>query len=293
MSSERVPRRILLLGSPVSHSVSPPMQNAAFAHEKLHFTYETKEAQTSELPDIMRALRAGTYAGANVTLPHKRTVAGLVDEKTPEAEKSGSVNTLIRLPDGRVCGHDTDGLGFLHSLKEAGITLSPETRVLLYGAGGAAGAVARALEDQGLREITFRVRNTEKAQAEFGHAFPNANFLSLDAPHPLQETPGPELWIHGTPLGLHVGKGTGEWEDTLRHMDGWLPQSGSNAVAVDLVYRPERTVFASLAAARNARVISGLGMLVHQGALSFTAWTGHRAPLEVMWKAARKALATS
>lgn len=293
MSPERVSRRILLLGSPVSHSVSPSMQNAAFAHEKLQYTYESKEVQSSELPDLIQALRVGTFAGANVTLPHKRAVAKLVDEKTPEAEKSGSVNTLIRLPNGRICGHDTDGLGFMHSLKEAGITLSPETRVFLYGAGGAAGAVARALEHQGLREITFRVRNKEKAQAEFGHAFPTATFLSLDTPHPAEKAPRPELWIHGTPLGLHVGKGTREWDDTLRHMDGWLPQSGSDAVAVDLVYRPEETIFASLAAARNARVISGLGMLVHQGALSFTAWTGHKAPLEIMWKAARKALTTA
>jgi shikimate dehydrogenase len=135
-------RLVALLGHPVSHSRSPAMQNAAFAARGLDWAYIALDVAPDGLQDAVRGLSAAGFAGANVTIPHKREVARLCDELDRPAERSGSVNTLV-FREGRVLGSSTDGLAVVDAVDAAG------ARVLLLGGGGAAQAVASALTDAG------------------------------------------------------------------------------------------------------------------------------------------------
>ena len=109
---------ILLLGSPVKHSISPAMQNRALRLCHVEHVYEKREVTEEGFLQVLEDMRKGYIKGANVTLPHKRLAAQSMDELSPEAQRSGSVNTIEVLPSGRLKGHDTDGLGFLQSLTE-------------------------------------------------------------------------------------------------------------------------------------------------------------------------------
>lgn len=135
-------RLVALLGHPVAHSRSPAMQNAAFAARGLDWAYVAVDVPADVLEDAVRGLAALGFAGANVTIPHKRAVARLCDELDPAAARAGSVNTLV-FRDGRVLGSSTDGAAVVAAVEAAG------ARALVLGGGGAAQAVAAALADAG------------------------------------------------------------------------------------------------------------------------------------------------
>ena len=279
---------IVLLGSPVQHSISPQMQNSALQERELPLVYEKREVDAQDFSAALAHIRTGTILGANVTLPHKRLAARSVDLLSPEANRSGSVNTIERLKDGRLKGHDTDGMGFLESLKEEGAFAPQSSSLVMYGAGGAACAVARSLRDSGYPAPHFHVRDTQRVQKALEPEFPGAQFLSMEnAPKASQ---GETLHVHCTPIGLGANQGSTLWDDAFAKMEDWLPTNMTSCVAVDLIYTPEETPFIQVARSRGATTVSGLGMLVHQGALAFEIWTQHKAPVQVMWAAARKAL---
>ena len=255
-------RLVGLLGDPVSHSLSPRMQNAAFAARALDWAYVAARVPTSRLEAAVAALVALDFAGANVTIPHKTAVVAFCDELDAAAERAGSVNTVV-VREGRLFGATTDGDAVVGAVDAAGAD------VLLLGAGGAAQAVATALLDAGAGSLVVSARDPERAHAlavRLRTLFPERTIESEEAwpPQPGDAT----LVVNATPV---VGE--------------TLVRLSPRQQFVDLAYRPDGSPTAHVAAAREvgcAAVIDGLEVLVRQGAGSFERWTGVPAPVDVM-----------
>ncbi|MFN4033175.1 MAG: shikimate dehydrogenase [Fimbriimonadales bacterium] len=269
-----------VLGYPVRHSLSPAMHNAAFRALDLNWVYLAFETPPSALPDAIAGMRGLRLRGLNLTIPHKQAVIPLLDELTDSARQVGAVNTLFWVGE-RLIGDNTDAAGFLHALREHGVEPTGQT-VLILGAGGAARAVAYALQQQRCQLIIAN-RTPERAQ-QLAQAFTTTPIaLTPDALKPLlNQLDGV---VNCTALGMTPDVDSCppiEWER--------LPD---RAWACDLVYRPLQTRFLQGAHARGLTAIDGLGMLVYQGALAFERWTGLPAPINTMRSAAEQALGVS
>jgi shikimate dehydrogenase len=255
-------RLVGIIGNPVSHSLSPRMQNAAFAALGLDWVYVPLPVDAGRLREAVAGLVALGFAGANVTIPHKSAVLSFCDEVDDVARRAVSVNTLV-VRGGRVHGSSTDGLAVTTAVDCCG------ARVLLLGAGGAARAVATAIADAGAQTIRIASRTA-------GRASDLASRLSAQAPavevEPLEDWPpnagDATLLVNATPL-----------------RDEAVVDPRPHQQIVDLAYREDGLDTALVAAARaagSARVVDGLEVLVRQGAASFERWTGRKAPVEAM-----------
>lgn len=262
--------RVGLLGWPVAHSVSPPMQNAAFRALGMDgWAYDPLPVAPAELGAQVRALVEAGYAGFNVTVPHKGAVLALpfVARIMPEAAAIGAANTLIVQRGGALAAANTDAPGFLADLRAQ--ELDPEgMRCLVLGTGGSARAVVYALRKSGARGITLVSRAPAGRAGAIGYD-------DLDGV-------AANLVVNCTPVGMHPGVDASPWPADVPWPRG--------ASLVDLVYNPPVTRLMERARAAGAWASGGLGMLVHQGALSFEMWTGAKPPLDVMADAARAAL---
>lgn len=280
-------QQIILIGDPVAHSRSPVMQNAALAHLGVAARYEAVRTPAEELEGRVAALRGPAYLGANVTLPHKQAVLPLVDELEPEAARIGAVNTIYKDRAGRLVGANTDAPALIADLAEAGFV--PAGRhVVLLGASGAARAAAFALAGAGVGGLVVANRTLERAEelladlllaitderglTEAGEPPPSLHALGLDEPELAEQLAACDLLVNATAIGWHAG------ETPLPD-----PPLGPRALVYDMVYR--RTRLLDEAAARGAATRDGLGMLVRQGALALTRFTGREAPLAVMRRA--------
>lgn len=281
-------KKILLLGDPVAHSRSPAMHNAALAQLGLEVTYEALRTSAAELPARVEALRGPEFLGANVTLPHKQAVVPLLDALEDAAAQIGAVNTIYKADDGALTGANTDAPALLDDLTEAGF--NPQgARVVLLGASGAARAAAYALAHTRIEALVVANRSLERAEelladlllaisdqdglTIFGEAPPPLIALSLADPELAEELAVCDLLINATAVGWQPG------ETPLPD-----PPVGPDCLVYDMVYRPTR--FLAEAAARGAQTRDGRGMLVRQGALALTRFTGRVAPVDVMWQAA-------
>ena len=281
---------IALLGHPVSHSISPAFQQAALDALGVDARYEAWDTPPAGVPAALERLRDPALLGANVTVPHKLEALRLADSADAVARRIGAANTLIR--SGReLHATNTDVAGVQRALAEAGVALAGVEAVLI-GAGGAARAVVAALRAGGARSLTVANRTPQRAEAlrEVAEAGDSPALELRVCPlepdsDALREALGRAgLVIHSTPLGMRHGP---DEAATPLPTECFSP----GQAAFDLVYTPERTPFLEAAGAAGARPIGGLGMLVHQGAESFRRWTGLEPPLEVMFEAARAALA--
>lgn len=274
------PRLLAVLGYPIAHSLSPAMHQPALAAAGLNVRYVALAVAPDQVGAAVAGLRALGFLGANVTIPHKEAVLAYLDEVTEDARLIGAVNT-IAVRDGRLCGSNTDGPGFLAHLQAEGVDPAGRPAAIL-GAGGAARAVAVALARAGASRL--RVLNRTPARAEEVAAVARAAGCpdALAAPLAAEALAGAALVVNCTPVGMHP------------HLDAtpvpaeWLP---AGAAVYDTVYRPAETRLLREAAARGLRAIGGLGMLVYQGALAWEAWFGRRGPVEQMFAAAARALA--
>jgi shikimate dehydrogenase len=248
-------RLVGLLGDPVSGSLSPRMQNAAFAARGLDWAYVPLPVDAAGLADAVRGLVAQGFAGANVTVPHKTAVAPLCDELDDVAERAGSVNTLV-VRDGRVLGSSTDGLAVAWVVR-------PGDHALILGAGGAARAVAPALLDAGAESVAVAARR-EAAAAEFAASSHGVEVATEKEPA--------DVVVNATPVR----------DEVLVTLDGVR-------VVVDLAYRQDgrATALVEAAGAAGIETVDGLEVLVRQGAASFERWTGIEAPVDVMRAAVR------
>jgi shikimate dehydrogenase len=261
-------RLVGLIGDPVSHSLSPRMQNAAFAHEALDWAYVPLRVDAAALDAALAGLAALSFAGANVTLPHKEAVAGRCDTLGQVAAACGSVNTVIVGPDGSLHGDSTDGEAVVQGV-EAAAGVRAGTALVL-GAGGAARAVAAALAAAGM-QVAIHARRPEAA-AELAAALSGIGRVTAVDAFP---GPAPDLVVNATPLG-----GVSALTESPVEADAL----SDVRVVCDLAYRPDARPTPLCAAARalGIPVVDGLEVLARQGAASFRLWTGRQAPLEVM-----------
>ncbi|MFO7166873.1 MAG: shikimate dehydrogenase [Chloroflexota bacterium] len=264
-----------VIGDPVAHSRSPAMHNAAFAHLGIAARYERWHTPAAELPARVAALRGAEYLGANVTLPHKIAVIELLDRLSPLAEQIGAVNTIVREESGALAGYNTDAPAVVGTLRGAGFEPSGASVVIL-GASGAARAAVFALAEAGAAQITLVNRTLERAEqlaADVLAATDNEalrlHALQLDDPDLAEALAEAGLLVNATSLGWHG-------DETPLPADLIPP----GALVFDMVYRQTRLL--RDAAARGARTLDGLDMLVRQAGLAFELWTGREAPLDVM-----------
>jgi shikimate dehydrogenase len=268
-----------VLGSPIAHSKSPVMHEAAYRALGLPHVYERIETPPEALSSRIDALREGTFAGLNVTLPHKTTVLPLVDALDESARILGAANTLVRADDG-VKAYNTDGPALREELALlSGASSFRGRSAIVLGSGGAARAAIFALGSLGVSCIFVRAR-TERRELETiaKHAglSMTLRFESLEAaPRPVEDacaivqTTTAGMVGASAPDSLAVGAIA--WEA--------LP---ADCVVYDVVYAPRRTALVEVATARGFRSSGGLGMLVGQGALAFERWLGIPAPRDVM-----------
>jgi shikimate dehydrogenase len=259
-------RLVGLIGDPVSHSLSPRMQNAAFAARGLDWAYVPLRVDGSRLEDAVAGLVALEFVGANVTIPHKTAVLAYCDELDEVAARAGSVNTLV-VRDGRVLASTTDGPAVVGLVDAQGAT------VLVLGAGGGAQAVATSLLDAGARSLTVAARDEERAHALVAR---------LKTLCPDRELAADDAWPPAAVAAMVVNA-TPIREEVVVSLDG-------AEQVVDLAYNTDGTPTALVAAAREAgceRVVDGADVLLGQGAASFERWTGVEAPVEVMRAAVR------
>ena len=258
--------RLGILGWPVAHSRSPAMHNAALRAVGLDgWRYQHLPVPPELFAETVRALPGAGFVGANVTIPHKMAALALADEASESARAIGAANTLRFAPDGAIAADNTDAPGLIAALAER----RPRSALIL-GAGGSARAAAYALARAG---AAVKVWNRTAARARELAA--DLGVAAVDAPGPA------EVLVNCTAVGLD------DPLSTFKEMPLNADSIGEYACVVDLVYRAGGTELVQEAQRHGSQTIDGLEILVAQGALSFEAWTGRAAPLEVMRQAAR------
>ena len=270
-------RLLALLGRPVGHSLSPAMHNASFAAEKLDFVYVALEVDPDDVPTAVRGAGALGFRGFNVTMPHKRAVASLVDSLDEAARVSEAVNTVV-VESGRLRGHNTDGSGLVEACGEAGVDLAGRD-VLILGAGGAAAAIAHAFCDAGAGTLRILNRNAERAETLADRLREAGKETRIEAgPTDLlnEALPGTEIFVNTTPLGMKEG-------DALPVPPEYLTE---NTTIIDAVYLPgAETPLIRHARRRGATTIDGRRMLLYQGVQAQRLWTGHEPNVAAMDRA--------
>lgn len=270
-----------VFGDPIRHSRSPIMLNRAFKEAGINAVYAAFHVRPDELGDAVRGIRALGYRGINVTIPHKVEVMQYLDEIDEGASIVGAVNTIVNEA-GKLIGYNTDGIGYVRSLKEeTGIELKGKS-VLLLGAGGAARGVAYALAKEGAGRIYIANRTKERALelADTINSYTEAIGLGMDElGHVVDEV---QFVLNTTSAGMHPH---------VEELPLPLELLRSHHLVSDLIYNPRITRFLREAEARGARIHGGLGMFIYQGAFAFEYWTGTPAPVAAMRQVVEQSLA--
>jgi len=252
-----------VIGNPVSHSLSPAMHNAAFAHTGYNGVYCAMEV--TDIGAAMVGVRALNIGGASITIPHKIDVMEHIDEIDPMARDIGAVNTIANRG-GRLCGYNSDGLGAVKALTEAADL--KDKAVTIIGAGGAARAIGFALAAEGGRVtiVNRSVDSGERLATDLGSDFRSLADVA---------TAGLacDILINTTPVGM---------VPDIDAMPVNEEHLGKHMVVMDIVYNPLRTRLLRSAYDRGCITIDGVAMFVHQGAFQFELWTGMAAPIDVM-----------
>lgn len=281
MDPFKLPARGLLgiIGNPVGTSLSPAMHRAALRAAGLDACYHAFEIAPEQVRAVLRALPPLGFWGINVTIPYKERVVKLMDELDRQAGAIGAVNAVV-VRDGRLIGHNTDAEGFRMALEIEGRARLPGSRVLVVGAGGAARAVAYACLARGCSSLLIANRSGSRARSlcrSLRAHFPGADLAAAATGGPgwAQQVETSDILVNTTPLGGSPGDPPPVPLAALRR----------GQTVMDIVYRPRRTRLLVAAKAAGAGTVGGLEMLLHQGALAFTLWTGREAPSGVMRRA--------
>lgn len=261
-------------GCPIDENPTGVMEEAAFAEKGLDYRYLTVKVEKEDLEDAMKAVRAFNMKGINITIPHKVKVLDYLDELSEAASIIGAVNMIVN-KDGKLYGENTDGKGYLKSVTDAGVSVKGKT-ITVLGAGGAARAIsvecalagakkiyiANIIREQG-EELVELIRTKTKADAEF--------IMWDEAINIPEDT---EILSNATSVGLYpnTDQKPNINYDTVK----------SSMAVTDVIFNDPHSLFLREAEKRGAKTINGLGMLVNQGALNFTMWTGVKAPVDVM-----------
>jgi shikimate dehydrogenase len=262
-----------VIGSPVYHSLSPALHNAAFTQLEIDWVYVALHVAPGDAQRAVDAMRTFQLAGLSVTMPHKESVAASVDELDAAAGALRSVNTVVRQTDGSLKGYSTDGAGFVASLAAAGHAVHGRS-VCLLGAGGAARAIADALGRAGAARVAVVNRTLSTAQEAVELA---GQAGVLGTPSDIRRA---DIVVNATSIGMG--------SDDLPCNPEALR---SGQVVADIVYHPRETALLRAARAVGAHPVDGLGMLVHQAALQQQLWHGQPPDVQVMTLAAERELA--
>jgi shikimate dehydrogenase len=264
-----------VFGHPVAENPTIVMQEAAFKALGLNWRYLNIEVLPEDLERAVQGLRAMSFAGINCTIPHKVAVLEFLDEVAQDAQLMGAVNTVHR-KGSRLIGENTDGKGFIRSLRDDAKTDLRGRQAVVFGAGGAARAITVELALNGVSHITVVNRDAGRGmelEALLNEATPtNATFVHWNKPFALPADT--DIAVNATSIGLFPNiddKPNLEYDTITDKM-----------IVCDVIPNPPRTPFLREAEARGAKTLDGLGMLVYQGAIAFKMWTGHDAPVQVM-----------
>jgi len=266
-----------LIGYPVSHSLSPKIQNAALQACNVEGNYSLFSISLDDiqgLKDLLARVRSGEITGFNVTIPHKQIVIPLLDELTPTAAAIGAVN-VIYLRENKLIGDNTDASGFLNDLKKfiGNRELGNGKSALIFGAGGSARSVVYALHHDGWK-VTIAARRLEQAQG-LASLFEDTNAIELNVP--TFQPANLQLIVNTTPLGM-----TPNIDKSPLPENVILPR---DTMIYDLIYNPRETKLVRDARAQGLHATTGLGMLIEQAVLGFELWTGRKLPMETFWNA--------
>ena len=273
------PARLAVIGDPVAHSKSPQMHNPALRACGIDASYIRVQVPPGRVREAFDRFARHGFLGVNITIPHKFEALEAVDEIDPLARRLGAVNTLV-IRDGRLSGFNTDGPGFLRSVREAFAAEVADLRVLILGAAGGAGrAVAVQSVLAGCRHLVLANRSADKLQPLLGELHGLASGLTLHTcaldPQSLERAlTGVNLLVNATSVGMKAG------DPPLLPADALTERH----CVYDMVYRAGgETALVAAARAAGARHADGMSLLLHQGAISFEHWfPGVSAPLEVM-----------
>ncbi len=280
--------KFALIGHPLTQSLSAVMHNAMLEHLGIEGSYELLDTESEDLVTRIKQLKSQGYTGFNITIPLKVPVTLFLDECDRLADIAGCANTVKIMPDKTLYGYNTDIYGFSAAIPEnLKAELKGQTASIL-GTGGAARAASIALCDTGINQIDFYARNVINAskmvnflRETFSHI--KFNLKQIQSLTDLSET---KILVNSTPIGMK-GKAAGVSpidENCIKT----LPK---DAIVYDIVYNPLKTEFIKFANKNGYRTITGLDMLVHQGAKAFEIWTGHKAMPDIMKMAALEELA--
>lgn len=258
--------RAFVIGHPIDHSRSPLIHGTWLKQYGIDGSYAAIDVADAELPGFLARVRAGEFAGGNVTIPHKQAVFDQCDTTSDVAAKTGAVNTLMSR-NGHLWGTNTDVEGFAANLDDGAPGWQAETAIVL-GAGGAARAILVALADRGVRTIHLLNRTEERAIAlaeEMGIHLA-ADIVAGTYARFAERAPQAQLLVNTSAVGMHGTR--------FENIDiGLLPKQ---ALVTDIVYTPLETPLLADARAHGLQTVDGLGMLLHQAVPGFEAWFGVR-----------------
>ncbi len=250
-----------VIGHPLTHSLSPTMQNAAFLKKGLNAIYLAFD--TKNVEDALKGMRALGLKGMSVTIPHKSSVIPLLDQVDDLAKQIGAVNTIVN-NQGRLIGYNTDAFGALEALKEKTEVFGKTC--LILGAGGAARAIGYILKKHG---VDLTVANRSRVRGEELANFLECPFIPLEKATDVQV----DLLIQTTSVGMHPHD-----DESIVSSEALKP----GMVVMDIVYNPIETKLLITAKGLGCVTVNGLGMFIRQGAEQFRLWTGLEAPLKTM-----------
>ena len=279
-------RLAAVLATPIKHSISPLIHNTGFQALNIDAVYLAFEVGADGLASAFETIRQFDMLGVNLSMPNKQPGFHLVDEVSPAAQLLGSINTVVN-HGGRLCGHNTDGAGFMASLKEEGVAVVGKKMTML-GIGGAALAIIAQAALDGVSEISIFARQlSEKVdeqraiQGITAQTSCRIQLFSLENEADLvQELSTSDILVNSTNVGMAPN-----CQGNLIAQASWLKPE---LVVADIIYEPKETALLKMARQQGCQTINGLGMLIHQGAIAFELWTGQVLPLAAVNEAVKK-----
>ena len=245
-------KKFCVIGNPIDHSLSPKLHNFWFKKNKINATYEKKLLKEEEIPELVNSLRKTEINGVNVTVPFKNSIIPFLDNLSPEAKKTNSVNTLLKEGD-KIIGHNTDIAGFELAIRYINYDVKRK-KAFIIGAGGVSPSIIFALKNMGCEDISLTNRNLVKAE-KIKETFKDITIENWG------NIPEFDIVINTTSVGL---------KNENLNLD--FNKTGNNKFFYDVIYNPNETNFLKNAKQRGNKIENGRMMFIYQAHQSFALW---------------------